>query len=87
MIFLAIAGSFALFLGLLLMLIGILFAAIYVMTIYLFILPIMMVEGPSIANTISRTIHLLTAISGQTLAGLQYFVIITARYYNRFYPD
>ena len=46
MVFLAIAASFALFLGLLLVVIGILFAVIYVMTIYLFILPVLMVEGP-----------------------------------------
>ena len=58
MVFLALAASFALFLGLLLVVIGILFAVIYVLMIYLFILPVMMVEGPSIANTISRTITL-----------------------------
>jgi len=58
MIFLAIAGSFALILGLLILFVGVLFAAIYVMTLYLFILPILMVEGPSIANTISRTVVL-----------------------------
>jgi hypothetical protein len=54
-ILLAVAGSFALFLGLLLIVIGILFAALYIFNLYLFILPVMMVEGPSIANTISRS--------------------------------
>lgn len=54
----AFAASFALLLGLLLFVIGILFAAIYVMMIYLFFLPVMMVEGPSISNTISRSIRL-----------------------------
>lgn len=58
MIILAFVGSFALFLGLLVLVIGALFAAIYIMTLYLFILPIMMVEGPNIASTISRTVKL-----------------------------
>ena len=58
MVFMVIAASFALFLGLLLIVVGILFAAIYIMTLYLFILPVMMVEGPNIANTISRTVIL-----------------------------
>lgn len=58
MVFLSIVASFALFLGLLLLIVGVLFAAIYVMTIWLFILPVMMVEGPHIGNTISRTVIL-----------------------------
>jgi hypothetical protein len=58
MVFLSIAASFAIFLGLLLFIVGVLFAAIYIMTIYLFILPVMMVEGPHIGNTISRTVIL-----------------------------
>ena len=56
MIFLAIAGSFAIFLGLLLLVVGVIFAAVYVMMLYLFALPVMMVEGPNIANTISSTV-------------------------------
>ena len=56
MIFLAIAGSFAIFLGLLLLVVGVIFAAVYVMMLYLFVLPVMMVEGPNIANTISSTV-------------------------------
>ncbi|NLJ43908.1 MAG: hypothetical protein GX431_09630 [Bacteroidales bacterium] len=58
MFFLAIAGSFAIFIGLLLLVIGVIFAAVYVMMIYLFILPVMMVEGPNIGNTINSTIRL-----------------------------
>lgn len=57
MIFLAIAGSFALFLGLLLLVVGVIFAAVYVMMLYMFILPVMMVEGPNIGNAISSTIR------------------------------
>jgi hypothetical protein len=76
MVFLAIAGSFALFLGLLLLLVGILFAAIYVMTLYLFILPILMVEGPSIANTISRTVILAHRNFWSNIGWTAVFVII-----------
>jgi hypothetical protein len=76
MIFLAIAGSFALFLGLLVLLIGVLFAAIYIMTLYLFILPILMVEGPSIANTMSRTIVLAHRNFWSNMGWTAVFVII-----------
>ncbi len=76
MIFLAIAGSFALFLGLLLLFVGALFAGIYIMTLYLFILPILMVEGPSIANTISRTIVLAHRNFWSNMGWTAVFVII-----------
>ncbi len=58
MILMAFFGSFALALGLFALIIGIFFAALYLMTIYLFILPILMVEGPNIGNTISRSFTL-----------------------------
>jgi len=75
-ILLAVAGSFALFLGLLLLVIGILFAAIYIMTIYLFILPAMMVEGPNIANTISRSVTLAHRNFWSNIGWTAVFVII-----------
>jgi len=59
MILFVFFGSFALLLGLVVLVIGILFAALYLFTFYLFILPVMMVEGPSIANTIGRTFSLV----------------------------
>jgi hypothetical protein len=76
MVFLAIAASFALFLGLLLVVIGILFAVIYVFMVYLFILPVLMVEGPSIANTISRTITLAHRNFWSNIGWTAVFVII-----------
>jgi len=76
MVFLAVAGSFALFLGLLLIVVGVLFAAIYIMTIYLFILPVMMIEGPSIANTISRTVTLSHRNFWSNIGWTAVFVII-----------
>jgi hypothetical protein len=51
-------GSFALVLGLFALIIGVFFAALYLMTIYLFILPVLMVEGPNIGNAISRSFGL-----------------------------
>lgn len=76
MVFLAIAASFALFLGLLLVVIGILFAVVYVLMIYLFILPILMVEGPSIANTITRTITLAHRNFWSNIGWTAVFVVI-----------
>jgi hypothetical protein len=58
MILFAFFGSFALLLGLLALIIGIFFVALYLITIYLFILPVLMVEGPSIGNAISRSFSL-----------------------------
>lgn len=58
MILLAFFGSFALALGLVALIIGVFFAALYIMMIYLFILPILMVEGPNIGHAISRSFTL-----------------------------
>jgi hypothetical protein len=58
MILLAFFGSVAMILGVFILIIGMLFAALYVMTIYLFVLPVLMVEGPNIGNAISRTLIL-----------------------------
>ena len=52
------AGSFAMVLGLFVFIIGAFFVFLYLMTLYLFILPVLMIEGPSISNTISRTFKL-----------------------------
>jgi hypothetical protein len=51
-------ASIAIVLGLLLFVIGAFFALLYIMTIYLFILPVLMVEGASIGNAIARTFSL-----------------------------
>ena len=57
-IILAFLGSFAIALGLMLFVIGVVFSVIYVMMISFFILPIMMTEGINIGNTIVRTARL-----------------------------
>ena len=75
-IMLAFVGSFALFLGLIMLVIGALFAAVYIMTLYLFILPIMMVEGPNIAATIGRTVKLAHRGFWSNIGWTAIFVII-----------
>ena len=56
MILLVFAGSIAMALGILVLIVGVFFSILYIMTLYLFILPILMMEGPNIGNTITRTI-------------------------------
>lgn len=58
MVILTFAGSIAIVLGILALVVGVFFSMLYIMTLYLFILPVMMVEDTNIGNTISRTIKL-----------------------------
>jgi hypothetical protein len=58
MVLLAFAGSIAIVLGLLALVVGVFFSILYISTIYLFILPVMMAENGSIGHTISRTLTL-----------------------------
>lgn len=76
MVLFAFFGSFALFLGLVALIIGIFFAALYVMTIYLFILPVMMIEGPIIAHTISRIFTLAHRKFWSNIGWTAVFVLI-----------
>jgi len=55
---LSIFGIMVMALGTLVFVIGIFFAILYVITLFLFILPIMMMEGTDISHTISRTFKL-----------------------------
>src|SRR3989339_745034 len=57
-ILLSVAGTIAIALGLLVLVVGAFFAIIYVIMLYLFILPVMMVEGTDIGSTISRVFSL-----------------------------
>jgi hypothetical protein len=58
LVLLAFAGAIAVVLGILALIIGVFFSILYIMTLYLFILPVLMIEGSNIATTISRTIKL-----------------------------
>jgi hypothetical protein len=76
MVLLVFAGSIAIALGLLMLFVGVFFALIYVMTLYLFILPIMMVEGTNISNTITRTITLAHRNFWPNLGWVSVFIIL-----------
>ena len=58
-ILLSFFGSIALALGLLVFIIGIFFAALYIATLYMFFLPVLIVEGTDIGNAIARTFSLV----------------------------
>jgi len=75
-VLLAFAGSIAIVLGILALIIGVFFSILYIMTLYFFILPIMMVEGPNIANTISRTITLAHRNFWSNIGWVAVFIII-----------
>jgi hypothetical protein len=76
MILLAFAGSIAIVLGVFVLIIGMFFAMIYVFTIYLFILPVMMVEGSDIFNTIKRTFTLAHRNFWSNLGWVAVFLIL-----------
>lgn len=75
-IILSFAGSIAIILGFFVLVIGAIFAVIYVMTLYLFILPVMMVEGVDIGKTISRVFTLTHRNFWTNFGWVTTFVII-----------
>jgi hypothetical protein len=76
MILLAFAGSIAIVLGLLALIVGAFFSILYIMTLYFFILPIMMMEGPHIGNTISRTLSLAHRNFWSNIGWVAVFIIV-----------
>lgn len=76
LIFLSIAGSVAIFFGLLLLVIGVIFAAVYVFMLYLFILPVMMSEGPNIGHAMVSTVKLAHSGFWSNIAWTAVFVIL-----------
>lgn len=76
MILLAFAGSIAIALGLMVLVVGVFFSILYVMTFYFLLLPIMMVEGPDIGNTIRRTIKLAHRNFWSNIGWVAVFLII-----------
>lgn len=69
-------ASLAMLLGLLLLIVGIFFAIVYVATLYLFILPILLVEGPGIGNAIVRTFALTHKRFWPNLGWVAVFLVI-----------
>ena len=76
MILLAFAGTIAIVLGIFVLIVGAFFAMIYVVTIYLFILPVMMIEGLNIGSTITRTIALTHKHFWSNIGWVSVFIII-----------
>jgi hypothetical protein len=76
MVLLAFAGTIAIVLGIFVLIVGAFFAMLYVVTIYLFILPIMMVEGTNIGSTITRTITLTHRKFWSNIGWVAVFIII-----------
>jgi hypothetical protein len=76
MVLLAFAGSIAIILGIFVLVVGAFFAMLYVVTIYMFILPVMMVEGINIGSTITRTIRLTHRNFWSNLGWVAVFIII-----------
>ncbi|TAL61758.1 MAG: hypothetical protein EPN88_14370 [Bacteroidetes bacterium] len=76
MVLLVFAGSIAIVLGLLALIVGVFFSILYIMTIYLFVLPVMMVEGANIGNTISRTLTLAHRNFWSNIGWVAVFLII-----------
>lgn len=76
MILLAFAGSIAIVLGIFVLIVGAFFAMLYVVTIYLFILPVMMVEGTNIGSTITRTIALTHKHFWTNIGWVAVFIIV-----------
>jgi hypothetical protein len=76
LVLLAFAGSVAIILGVFLLIVGAFFAILYVMTLYLLILPVMMAENTNIADTIKRTFTLAHRNFWQNLGWVAVFIII-----------
>jgi hypothetical protein len=76
MILLAFFGAIAMFLGLFVLIVGAFFALLYVLTIYLIILPVLMSEGPSIGNAITRTLTLVHRNFWSNIGWVAVFFII-----------
>jgi hypothetical protein len=76
MVLLAFAGSVAIALGILLLVVGVFFSVLYIMTVYLFILPVMMAEGMNIGHTILRTITLAHRKFWTNIGWVAVFLII-----------
>lgn len=76
MVLLAFFGGAAIILGIFALIIGAFFAAIYVMTLFLFVLPVIMVEGPDILKTIRRTFTLAHKNFWSNIGWVSVFLII-----------
>jgi hypothetical protein len=76
MVLLMFFGAFAIILGVFALIIGAFFAMIYVMTLYLLVLPVLMIEGTNIAHAIRRTFALMHRNFWPNMGWVSVFLII-----------
>jgi len=76
MILLAFAGSIAVVLGVFVLIVGAFFAMLYVVTLYMFLLPVMMVENTNIGTSISRTFTLTHKHFWTNIGWVAIFIIL-----------
>jgi len=76
MVLFSVFASIAMIFGLILVIIGIVFALLYLITLYLFFMPVLMIEGPDIANAISRTFTLTHRNFWPNIGRVSIFVVI-----------
>lgn len=76
MIMFVVMGAIGMVLGVLALIIGAFFVALYLLTLYVFILPLLMIEGPDIGNTISRTFSLAHRNFWSNMGMVAVFMII-----------
>jgi hypothetical protein len=76
MIVLAIAGTIAMMLGLLVFIVGAVFSLLYVLTLYLMVLPTLMVEGPDPVNAISKAFKLVHRNFWSNIGWVAVFLIL-----------
>ena len=76
MVLLAFAGTIAVALGIFVLIVGAFCAVLYVVTIYFFILPIMMAEQTNIGSTITRTFKLAHKNFWSNVGWVAVFIII-----------
>lgn len=76
MVLLGLVGSIAIALGIIAFVIGVFFSFLYIMTLYFFILPILMVEGSNIGSAISRTFKLAHRNFWTNIGWVSVFAII-----------
>ena len=76
MVLLAFASVIAIVLGFLALIIGVFLALLYLMALYLLILPVMMVEGANIGHAIGRTFTLVHRNFWSNIGWVAVFIII-----------
>lgn len=76
MVLLTFAGAIAIIVGIFALIVGAFFALIYVMTLYLIVLPVLMIEGTNIIHAIGRTFSITHKNFWSNMGWVAVFLII-----------